>query len=169
MLASVHGQHDDVLAVWAEVHGARKPIQDRPPCLSSDQSKLRWVVGDAFNRFVQRRPELGAKPGPPTFVPVSRFECFGLSLGPEADAAAHLDPAASGGLHPRGSRTQAAERAPSSANPAPQPPRASTLARPHVRPQRGFPTEPSRARRVRLREVSEAPKGKETSGRHLPV
>lgn len=37
----------------------------------------------------QRCAELGAKPEPATFVPVSRFECFGLSLRPEADAAAH--------------------------------------------------------------------------------
>ena len=56
-----------------EMHGARKPVQDRPPCLASDQSKLRWVVGDAFDRFVQRRAELQAKPGPPTFMPSLAF------------------------------------------------------------------------------------------------
>jgi hypothetical protein len=89
MLASVHGQYDDVVAVNAEVHGVGKPIQDRPPCLSSEQSKLRWVVGDAFDRFVQCCAELGAKSGPPTFVPVSRFEYFRFSLGSKADATLH--------------------------------------------------------------------------------
>lgn len=73
------------------------------------------------------------------------------------------DPSTSDELHPRGLRTQAAERAPSNADPAPQPPRASTRTRPHVRPQRGFPTEPSRAQRVRPPEVSGAQRAKETS------
>jgi hypothetical protein len=89
MLKSVHGQHDDVVAVWAEVHGVRKPIQDRPPYLSSDQSKLRGVIGDTFDRFVQRCAELDAKPRAPTFVPVSRLECFRFSLGSKADTTIH--------------------------------------------------------------------------------
>jgi hypothetical protein len=73
------------------------------------------------------------------------------------------DPSTSDGLHPRGLRIPAAGRAPSSVDPAPQPPRASTRARPHVRPQKGSPTEPWRARRVHPPGVSEGPKAKETS------
>jgi hypothetical protein len=62
MLASVHRQYDDVVAVKAEVYGVGKSIQDRPPCLSSDQSKLHRAVGDPFDRFVERYAELSTKP-----------------------------------------------------------------------------------------------------------
>lgn len=85
----MNGQDDDVIAVHAEVHGVRKPIQYRAPHLASHQSELHRVVGEAFDCLVQCCSELGAEPRPPTFVPVSRFESFGLSLGPEADATAH--------------------------------------------------------------------------------
>ena len=83
------GQDNDVLIGCAEVHGVGKPIEDGAPRFSSHEPKLHRIVGQAFDRFVQRRAELGAKPRPPTFVPVSRFEGFSLSFRPEADAAAH--------------------------------------------------------------------------------
>jgi len=89
MLSPVDCQDDDVISGYAKVHGVWKPIENRSPRFSSDQSKLHRAVADAFDRFVQRCAELGANPGLPTFVPVSRFECFGLSLRPEADAVAH--------------------------------------------------------------------------------
>ena len=79
------------------------------------------------------------------------------------------DPAACDGLHPMELRTRVAERAPSSADRAPHLARGSTRARPHVRPPRGFPREPSRARRVPPREVSRVQKVKETWATPLPV
>ena len=89
VLSAVDGQDYDVVFGYAEVHCVRKPIEDGAPRFSSHKPKLRRIVGQAFDCFFQRRAELGAKPRPPTFVPVSRFERFGLSFGPEADAAAH--------------------------------------------------------------------------------
>lgn len=83
------GQHDDVRLGYAEVHGVGKPIQDRAPRLASHGAELHRVIGEAFDCLVQCCAELRAEPRAPAFVPVSRFERFGLSFGPEADAAAH--------------------------------------------------------------------------------
>jgi hypothetical protein len=52
MLAPMNGQDDDVVGVQAEVHGVRKPIQDRAPCLASHESELHRVVGEAFDCLV---------------------------------------------------------------------------------------------------------------------
>jgi hypothetical protein len=89
MLSAVDGQHDDVRLGYAEVHGVGKPSEDGAPRFPPHEPKLQRVIGDAFDCLVERCPELGAKPGPATFVPISRFECFGLSFRPEADAAVH--------------------------------------------------------------------------------
>ena len=89
VLPAMHGQDNDAVAGHAEVHRVRKPVQDRTPRFCSHQSKLHRVVGDAFDRFVQRRPELGAKPRPPTFVPVSRFQGLRFGLGTKADTTIH--------------------------------------------------------------------------------
>ena len=56
-------------------------------------AQVRDLLGHASilttERYDNQRLEALQAAGPPTFVPVSRFECFGLSLRPEADAAAH--------------------------------------------------------------------------------
>ncbi len=79
VLSAVDGQDNDVVAGDAEVDSVRKPVQNRTPRFGSHQPKLQRVVGDAFDRFVQRCAEHGAKPRPPTFVAISCFEDFGLS------------------------------------------------------------------------------------------
>jgi hypothetical protein len=86
MLTPMNGEDDDVGPVQAEVQGVREPIKDCAPCLASHDWELYRVLGEAFDCLVQCCPELGAEPRPPAFVPVSRFECFSLSLGPEVDA-----------------------------------------------------------------------------------
>jgi hypothetical protein len=89
MLSTVDGQDNDVVTGYAEVHSVRKPIENGAPRFSLHQSKLHRAVGDAFDRFVQRCAELGAKPWAPTFVPVSRFEGFRFGLGAKADTTIH--------------------------------------------------------------------------------
>ena len=89
MLPPVDGEDHDVVAGHAEVHGVRRPIQDRPPRFSSSTWKLHRVSGDPIDRFVQRCAELGAEPRPATFVPVSRFEGFRFGLGSKADPKTH--------------------------------------------------------------------------------
>ena len=89
MLSTVDGQDDDVLVGCAEVHGVRKPIEDGPPNFSSHESKLHRVVDDAFDRFVEACAELGTEPRSPTFVSVSRLECFRFRLGSKADPTIH--------------------------------------------------------------------------------
>jgi hypothetical protein len=89
MLSPVYGKNNDVVACFSEIHGVRKPVQDRTPRFCSHASKLHRIVGDGCDRFVSRCAELDAKPGAPTVVPVSRFECFRFSLRPKTDTAIH--------------------------------------------------------------------------------
>ena len=85
----MYGQDDDFVVGYAEVHGVRKPIEEGAPRFSLRERKLHRVVGKAFDCLIQFCTELGAEPKSPAVIPVSRFECFGLSFRPEADAAAH--------------------------------------------------------------------------------
>lgn len=89
MLPPVDGEDNDVVARYAEVHGVRKPIQDRPPRFSSHTRKLHRVSGDPIDRFVQGCAELAAEARLPTLVPVSRLECFRFRLGSKADPTIH--------------------------------------------------------------------------------
>jgi len=89
MLSPVNGQDDGVVLSRAEVYGVGKPIEHGAPRFSSHAAELHRVVGDSIDRFVQRCAEPGAKATAPTFVPVSRLECFGFSLGSKADAPIH--------------------------------------------------------------------------------
>jgi hypothetical protein len=163
MLASVHGQYNDVVAVKAEVYGVgnrfriARRVSPRTSRNCIGLSAIRSIVSSSATR--NSAPSPSRRPSYQSRVSSASASASGLKLTRRLT----LDPAASGGLHPRELRTQAAERGPSSADPAPQPRRASTRARPHVGFQKGFPTKPSRARRVRQLGVSAVPKVKETS------
>ena len=115
-------------------------------------SAMRSIVSSSAAR--NSAPSPGRRPSYQSRVSSASASASGLKLTRRLT----LDPAASGGLHPTGWPTQAAERDPPSVCPAPQPPQASTPARLLVRPQRGFPRAPSRARRARPRGVSEVRK-----------
>ena len=96
-------------------------------------SAMRSIVSSSAAR--NSAPSPGRRPLYQSRVSSASAPASGLKLTRRLT----LDPSASGGRHPRGLRTQDAERAPSSVDPAPQPPRASTRARPHVRPREALP------------------------------
>jgi hypothetical protein len=73
MLSAMYREHHDVIAYDAEINGVRKPIEDCAPRFSSHSPKLRRILDNSFDCFVESLTERRAKAIPATFVPVSSF------------------------------------------------------------------------------------------------